>query len=170
MSFRRFRSACWLVAATLCLVQPQGGARAENIALLPSALGVTELFASDPRTGLAMGGFDAVSYRLDAAPRPGRAEHDVTWRGLVWRFASEANRAAFLRDPDTFAPRLGGYDAERVLSSVLVAADPEIYVVRPSGLYLFRSAEHRAHFLADEALAADAEAAWRSLRPGLVQG
>jgi hypothetical protein len=75
-----------------------------------------------------------------------------------------------MSDPDTFAPRIGGYDAERIGSNLLVAADPALYVVQANRLYLFRSAEHRLRFLADNALADKAEASWQQVSASLVQG
>jgi YHS domain-containing protein len=138
--------------------------------LLPQPLGVTELFSATERDGLGLGGFDPISYRLGTKPQVGSHAYECVWRGLVWRFASAANRAAFLQAPETYAPRIGGYDAERIASDVLVAADPEIFVVRGGGLYLFRNAEHRRRFLDDEALLGQAEKAWIEAKTRLVQG
>jgi hypothetical protein len=161
-------------AAALCLVgimaTPIGAAGALTSSLFGPTIGVTELFAAEQRSGIAMAGFDPVSYRLDTAPRLGRPDCDYVWRGIVWQFASEANRAAFKNDPETFAPRIGGYDAERIGNSIVVAADPALYVVQGNRLYLFRSPEHRLRFLADGALAAKAEASWLRVKTGLVQG
>lgn len=164
---RRVALVCAHILVVLCL-----GARGSgvNATILPPVLGATELYASERLSGVALDGFDPVSYRLDPAPRPGRTAHEYVWRGLAWRFASAANRAAFIRDPESFAPRIGGYDAERAASDVVVPGDPEIFLVRSGGLYLFRSEDHRRRFLADEDLATRAEASWRRLQPGLVQG
>jgi hypothetical protein len=138
--------------------------------ILPPVLGTTELYASERLSGVALDGFDPVTYRLEAAPRPGRPDHEYLWRGLAWRFASAANRAAFIRDPEAFAPRIGGYDAERAASEVVVPGDPEIFLVRSGGLYLFRNEDHRRRFVADRDLESRAEASWQRLQPSLVQG
>lgn len=143
---------------------------AESPALLPQALGVTEVFSVEQRSGLGLDGFDPLTYRLGGGPREGSRAYEYVWHGLVWRFVSEANRTAFMRDPEVYAPRIGGYDAERIASNIVVAADPEIYVARADGLYLFRNAEHRRRFLADEAAARKAESAWARTKPSLVQG
>src|ERR687897_3752699 len=63
-------------------------------------------------SGVALDGFDPVSYFLGNGPKPGLPEHELVWGGVAWRFASAANREAFRRDPDAYAPRFGGYDAE----------------------------------------------------------
>ncbi|KMO39992.1 hypothetical protein VQ02_09130 [Methylobacterium variabile] len=131
-------------------------------------LGVPALYAADPLTGLALRGFDPVSYRLGPEPRAGLAAHEFVWSGLVWRFSGAANRAAFTRSPDTYAPRLGGYDPEGVAGGRLVEADPLVAVLRDDRLYLFRSAEHRAR--ADATLIEAAEARWPALGAGAAIG
>ena len=142
---------------------------AANLSSLPPVVGVTELFALDELSGIALYGFDPVSYFLDDGPQPGLAEHEVIWSGVAWRFASAANREAFLRDPETYAPRFGGYDATAVAKGLTVRANPWLSVVRADGLYLFRSDHGRARFVADESIAEKAEERWANLKPVLVQ-
>jgi hypothetical protein len=170
MSFLPVRGQLGLALVFVGLLLSVRVAQAEQPNLLPLPLGVTEAFTSESRSGVALDGFDPITYRLGGVPREGSRDFEYVWRGVVWRFVSAANRAAFVRDPDVYAPRIGGYDAERIASNVLVSADPEIFVLRADGLYLFRSNEHRRRFLADEALAHRAESAWARTRPGLVQG
>jgi YHS domain-containing protein len=146
------------------------GFPARSDALLPPVLGASELYASERMSGLALEGFDPVTYRVEAAPRPGHSDHEYVWRGIAWRFANAANRAAFIRSPESFAPRIGGYDAERAASEIVVPGDPEIFAVRAGGLYLFRNEDHRRRFLADENLAGRAESSWQKLQPSLIQG
>ena len=136
---------------------------------LPPLVGATELYQSQDASGLALNGFDPVSYFLEGGPQPGRAEWELVWNGVAWRFASAANRAAFARDPTVFAPRIGGYDAESASRGRVVDADPAIYVVRSGRLYVFRNDANRARFLADEGLAERSERGWRELKQALVQ-
>ncbi|KMO18936.1 YHS domain-containing (seleno)protein [Methylobacterium platani] len=125
-------------------------------------LGVPDLYGADPLTGLALRGFDPVSYRLGAEPVAGSDEHEITWSGLVWRFAAAANRAAFARAPEVYAPRLGGCDPEGVAAGRLVEADPLVAALRDDRLYLFRDPERRAR--AHAALIDAAEARWPQLK------
>ena len=113
---------------------------------------------------LALRGFDPVSYFLDGGPLPGSDRFELSWGGRVWRFASAADRAVFRDDPETYAPRLAGYDAAGVLAGRLVDADPMVFAVIGERVYLFRDAERRARFLADPHLAQAAETAWPALR------
>lgn len=144
-------------------------ARAGDPVLLPPVVGTTEQRGSNALSGLGLGGQDPLSYFLDPAPRPGRADLELIWGGLAWRFASPANRAAFLRDPDAFLPRAGGYDAVAVAVAHVVDASPFIFARQGGRLYLFRSEEGRRRFLIDpEHAAAAAEAGWLRIRSGLV--
>lgn len=121
--------------------------------------------AEVPSAGrLGLAGFDPVSYFLPEGPRAGLARYELPGRGRTWRFASAANRAAFARDPDVYAPRLGGYDAAGILDGRLADADPLVFAVIAGRLYLFRDAERRARVVADPALADRAEALWPGLR------
>jgi len=143
-------------------------ARAANLSALPPVVGVTELFAMDELSGVALYGYDPVSYFLGEGPKAGLAEYEVIWSGVAWRFASEANREAFMRDPMAYAPRFGGYDAAAVAQGLTVRANPWLSVVRSDGLYLFRSDHGRARFVADRSLVGKAEERWASLKHALV--
>jgi hypothetical protein len=154
------------VAAAALLGSAAG--RADPIAALPPVVGATQAFVSDELTGLGLRGFDPISYFL-GTPRAGEAGIELLWSGVVWRFANEANRAAFARDPKLYAPRLGGYDPSAAAEGALVAADPAVFLVRGERLYLFRNEASRARFLAEPSIEARAEARWPELRRGLVQ-
>jgi hypothetical protein len=144
-------------------------AKVGTLAAMPPVVGMTEVFAVDELSGVALSGFDPVSYFLGEGPKAGLPEHEVIWSGVAWRFASAANREAFLRDPEIYAPRFGGYDATAVAQGLTVRANPWLSVVRPDGLYLFRTDHGRARFVADPGLAVKAEERWASLKPDLVQ-
>ena len=64
--------------------------------------------------GLALRGYDPVAYFTEGRPVEGVSDHSAKWNGAEWRFASAANREAFLADPEKYAPpirwllRLGG--------------------------------------------------------------
>jgi hypothetical protein len=158
------------LGAALGLVTLIGAAtagRADPLPALP-VIGATELIVADERTGLAVRGFDAVSYFL-GAPRAGEEGIELLWGGVVWRFANEANREAFRRNPQVYAARLGGYDPTAAAEGALVAANPALFLVRRDRLYLFRSEANRSRFLAEPAIEQKAEARWPELSRGLVR-
>lgn len=119
---------------------------------------------------LGLRGYDAVTYFLDGTdgPRPGRPGIELSWKGRAWRFAGRANREVFRDQPETYAPRLSGFDAVGIAHGRFVDADPLTYARLPfSGaerLYLFRTAENRDLARANPGLVAAAEARWPSLR------
>ena len=127
------------------------------------------MYQQDKGSGLALGGADPVSYFLPEGPRPGRPDLELVWSGVAWRFASQANRAAFESDPVSYAPRIGGYDALAASLGRIVDADPAIFFIGRQRLYLFRNEASRARFQADEGVAARSEERWSGLKGGLVR-
>ncbi|MHB2165837.1 YHS domain-containing (seleno)protein [Alsobacter sp. R-9] len=147
-----------------------GAAVSVLAAALPGRAGAaqTERILVDPVSGLAIYGFDPVAYFIEGRAMAGSPDHEAPWGNAVWRFGSEGNRAAFLADPDVYAPAFGGYDAEAVLNGLAVASDPNVFAIIQQRLLLFRVAEGRDRFLAGGAsLVADAEKAWTTLRETL---
>lgn len=167
MSFAFARTALlsWLLFAP-------GGLAATplDLKLLPLVIGTSEQETADRLSGVGLDGYDPVSYLLDGGPRPGSQAYEVVRGGLAWRFASAANRAAFLRDPEAFQPRIGGYDAAAAAAGRLAGADPLVFAVRDGLYYLFRNAAGRERFLGDIGAERAAEAGWARLRTGLVRG
>jgi hypothetical protein len=86
--------------------------------------------------GVAVGGHDPVAYFREGKPVPGSpaiiAEHD----GVVWRFASAENRAAFLAAPAAFAPQYGGHCAWAAAEGYLAKGDPNQWRIVDGRLYL----------------------------------
>src|SRR5579862_9088408 len=72
--------------------------------------GLTERIVVDWHTGLAISGYDPVAFFTDGKPVPGRAELELRYSGVVWRFDNIGNRAAFTERPDVYMPQYGGYD------------------------------------------------------------
>ncbi len=165
---RSRRASVAASVAGLAILASAALARAESLSSLPPVIGVSELYVVDDLSGVALYGFDPVSYFLGDGPKPGLPEQEIVWSGVAWRFASTANREAFLRDPETYAPRFGGYDAGAVARGLTVRASPWLSVVREDGLYLFRSDHERARFVADASIAAKAAGRWASLKATLV--
>ena len=165
---RRFLGrAALLVAIALTTAS---GLRAQPLDDLPPVVGAAQTFVADALTGLGLSGFDPVSYFEGVAPVAGREGVELIWGGLAWRFESHANREAFARDPEVYAPRIGGYDATAAADGRLVAGDPAVFAVREGRLYVVRDKGSRVRFLADPALAGRAEARWPVLRRDLVRG
>ncbi len=150
-----------------------------GFAMLGATLAVTGLRAvastneqivSDPRSGLAISGYDPVAYFTDGQARLGLATLEQSYSGVVWRFRNEGNRAAFADDPDVYMPRYGGYDPVAVAQGKSVPGHPLFWVLADNKLYLFYDEKTRATFATDpRRYAADAESKWASVRAQLAR-
>lgn len=123
---------------------------------------------TDPLTGVAIDGYDPVTYFTEPKPLLGSPEHEYYWGGVPWYFASPANRDIFMRNPDVYAPQHGGHCEMSLARGYLSDGKPGIYVIEGMKLYLFYSAANREAFLLspEEALAKAAEN-WPGLSAGL---
>jgi YHS domain-containing protein len=120
---------------------------------------------TDPQTGAAISGFDPVSYFTEAAPRPGKEDVEYAFSGTTWRFCNEGNRAAFVDQPDVYAPQFGGYDPVAIARGMPVAGHPLVWLISGERLYLFYDAKARAEFAAAPQRMIDvAERRWADVR------
>jgi YHS domain-containing protein len=114
--------------------------------------------------GVAIEGYDPVAYFPEGKAIKGRKEHRFDWRGAAWRFASEANRDLFAREPERYAPQYGGYCAWAVAHGYTAGIDPEAWTVHDGKLYLNYDEEIEAKWRADRtAQIAAADEAWPKL-------
>lgn len=134
MSFVRFSGAIALCAAMM--------ASAPALAVP----GLNERVVADPASGIALYGYDPVAYFTEGRAVRGSRAVEAEWQGAAWRFASEANRAAFLSAPQVYAPRFGGYDPAAVASGIAAAGHPLLYRIEGERLYLFRTEADRDAF------------------------
>jgi YHS domain-containing protein len=100
-------------------------------------------------TGLAISGFDPVTYFIDKKPQLGRPEYELSKDGTVWRFLNEGNRAAFSEHPEVYTPRFGGYDPVAIARGASVPGHPLIWAMTGERLYLFYNEKARSDFLAN---------------------
>jgi len=84
----------------------------------------------------AIRGYDPVAYHLLGAPVLGSANLTHQWRGATWRFASAANRDAFAKAPEKYAPQYGGYCAFGTSRGYKVSTQPDQFAVVEGRLYL----------------------------------
>ena len=68
--------------------------------------------------------------------RAGRARYLHLWNGVVWLFATPANRDAFAAEPERFAPRYGGFAALGIANGAFYAIDPYAFLIADGRLYL----------------------------------
>ena len=87
-------------------------------------------------SGLAVRGFDLVSYFTVGSPQKGREEFSHNHAGGTYWFTSEANKALFESNPDQYLPAYGGYCAYGTAVNAKVDGDPNIWHIVDDQLYL----------------------------------
>ena len=97
-------------------------------------------YAADPiytsfRGNIAVGGYDVVSFHT-GNPIKGSRKTTALWNGARWRFATSANKDAFLEAPEKYAPAYGGYCAWALAENKLAKGSPKYWKIIDGQLYL----------------------------------
>ncbi|MEO7221358.1 MAG: YHS domain-containing (seleno)protein [Devosia sp.] len=123
---------------------------------------------TDPLSGVAIEGYDAVSYFIEPEPRQGVPDYEYAWGGVSWYFVSAANRDVFARNPSTYAPQYGGHCVMSLSRGYLSDGKPRLFFIEALKLYLFYSTANRDAFLLSKSEAlTTAKANWENLSKGL---
>ena len=88
---------------------------------------------------LSISGYDPVAYFTDGRPVQGKSEIEYLWHKLRWRFANEAHRDLFSKEPDRYTPQYDGYCAIGVSAGEeghKDTVDPEAWAIVDGKLYL----------------------------------
>lgn len=91
------------------------------------------------KKGLALGGYDPVAYFEEGGGKAQKGKKDLTAEhgGATYRFATEANRALFLKKSEDFVPAYGGFCAYAMVDGKQVEIDPKRYEIHDGRLFLF---------------------------------
>ncbi len=120
--------------------------------------------------GTAIEGIDPVAYFTDGRLVKGSPQHEARWMETKWQFASAANRAAFIAEPEKYAPQFGGCCAWAVSRGCTASIDPEAWTVHGGKLYLNYSKSVRAQWAEDiSGNIAKGEANWPAIRAKLAK-
>jgi YHS domain-containing protein len=88
--------------------------------------------------GLAIQGYDPVSYFTVAKATEGKKEFSYDYKGITYRFSSLANKELFKSSPEKYEPTYGGWCAYAMgAKGEKVNIDPETFKVLDGKLYLF---------------------------------
>jgi len=108
-----------------------------GIAFVLASAALTAMAGSFNETdGVAIGGFDPVSYVAEQKAVRGSAEFTSLYQGSVFQFSNAANRNAFAANPQKFAPRYAGYCAFGVSRGYKAVTSPDAFTVVDGKLYL----------------------------------
>ncbi|HVX72074.1 MAG TPA: YHS domain-containing (seleno)protein [Devosia sp.] len=131
--------------------------------------GLLSTIVTDPLTGVAIDGYDPVTYFTDSEPRLGKPDFEYDWAGVPWYFVSAANRDVFMRNPTVYAPQFGGHCLMSLARGYLSDGKPRLYAIEGMRLYFFYSSANRDAFLLSRSQAvADAGRNWPGLSTSLI--
>lgn len=101
---------------------------------------LTTAFAIDPvnktSDSVAIKGYDPVAYFTDRKPVKGSRDFEYVWMGAKWRFSTAGHKDLFIKDPDKYAPKYGGYCAYAVSQGTTADIDPDAWNIVDGRLYL----------------------------------
>lgn len=117
------------------------------------------------RNGLALGGYDPVSYFTDHKPSLGVKEHTAVYKGSKFQFTSAEHRDAFTKAPEQYSPQFDGFCAYGVSQGAKAKIEPDQFAVLDGKLYLNYDAGVSRKWNADrEALLKKANANWSEVK------
>lgn len=95
---------------------------------------------TNTHAGIALDGYDPVSYFSAPGPVKGSDEYAYDFADATWYFSSAANRDMFAADPERYAPQFGSFCAFAVSKGFTADSDPQAWHVDNDRLYVFADA------------------------------
>lgn len=91
------------------------------------------------KDSLGAGGYDVVSYFPEGGGDPvkGSKQHELTFRGVTYRFASAEHLAEFRRRPSRYEPAYGGWCAYAIAHEDYTKPNPKRFLIQNDRLMLF---------------------------------
>jgi YHS domain-containing protein len=95
------------------------------------------------KDALGAQGYDPVAYFPEGDPKgkgratKGKKSITHTYNGVIYRFASEANRELFTKAPDKYEPAYGGWCAYAASHESYTEPDPKNFKIQNGRLMLF---------------------------------
>ena len=86
--------------------------------------------------GVALRGYDPVSYFTEGKPQQGLPAHSYMYKGSKFQFASADNQQLFVDNPDKYAPQFGGFCSYGTAQGYKVSTQPDAFSVVDGKLYL----------------------------------
>ncbi len=87
--------------------------------------------------GVAIGGYDPVSYRWPDGPTMGSPDYEREFNGRKYRFVGEASRTTFDADPERYVPAYSGFCAITLALGRVTCPDYTNFQIENDRLYLF---------------------------------
>lgn len=117
------------------------------------------------QNGVAIHGYDPVAYFTEGRAVAGSEQNAAQHQGATYRFATAANREAFLAEPAKYLPAYGGFCAYAVSKGAVADIDPEAFTIHAGKLYLNYSMAVRETWRQDiPGNTAKADAKWPAMQ------
>jgi YHS domain-containing protein len=81
------------------------------------------------KKGIALGGYDPVSYFTDGKPANGNPKIEATFNGALYHFVSQEHRETFEKDPVKYAPAYGGFCGYAASIGKVRPSDPLLWSI-----------------------------------------
>lgn len=128
--------------------------RVAGIALLALLAGcgtVKNTVSDGADANLILRGNDPVAYFTQNAPVPGNPSIKAEYHGVTYRFASDANKAEFLKNPARYEPAYTGFCASGAPYALKANIGARVFTIYKDRLYLFGSERSKRGWLLDAA-------------------
>ncbi len=130
---------------------------------------INQRIVQDPNSGIALFGFDPMSYHVYVEPKKGSGEFEMEYDGIAWHFYNDGNKRIFEKSPDYYMPAFGGFDPVALAQDKIAVTDPRIYMMYKGTVYLFASEANRIIFKVEaEYYKNEAELKWPKLKSTLT--
>ncbi|MGF1508806.1 MAG: YHS domain-containing (seleno)protein [Myxococcota bacterium] len=116
-----------------------------SCALVPSAATAKHL-VNTTHQGLALQGYDPVTFIDDQKAVPGSFQHEAHHDGATYRFSSKATRRRFQEQPEKYVPQYGGFCAYAASFGKLAPVAIETWTVIDGKLYLQKNKDVAKRF------------------------
>jgi YHS domain-containing protein len=123
--------------AALLLVSALAGCGAMSAQNPSGALKPVNAVELPPSERVMLKGADVVAYFTEGAHRQGSAEHQSTYEGVNFWFASAAHKALFDQSPVRYLPQYGGYCANGIAYGIPWGGDADTWKITDGKLYIF---------------------------------
>lgn len=81
------------------------------------------------RKGVALEGYDPISYFTDGKPVKGDAKIEATYNGALYHFVSQEHRETFEKSPSKYVPAYGGFCGYAASVGKVRPANPKIWSI-----------------------------------------
>ncbi len=100
----------------------------------------TSEIQSCAQDGIAVGGYDLVSYHQDSGPVAGDPAISHEYQQLTYLFSNQENLRTFIADPETYLPTYQGWCAATLAMGRLACPDYTNFKIEKGRLLLFELA------------------------------